>query len=199
MTKTLLLVAPIPFEGARVSCQSRIFETKGITSRKVRQEKLCAFALLEKGFSLMGLEVNSLSPYKDDRGKWHFDGIEASITHTDGLCCAAISPVAVGVDAERLDRSIPRGLMKKICTTGEMAALEAVSDAERPSAAVSLWTQKEAVFKANGTLPFSKIDTEKEKLCRFGARTGGRDYIISLYPVSDIEIITNGVEIWPLT
>lgn len=87
-------------------------------------------------------------------GKPQLDGggLHFNLTHTPGLALVAVSPVRVGVDAEKR-RNIPDadGLVKRFFSPAERAAYHALAADARPDAFYRGWVCKEAVIKAAGT------------------------------------------------
>lgn len=76
-------------------------------------------------------------------------GLSVSISHCRRAVAVAVSPEGrVGIDVE-CRRRIGDGLVERVCTAGELAAVHAASD---PTMAfLQLWTRKEAVLKMRGT------------------------------------------------
>lgn len=194
--KTYLFVSPMPFEEAKVTCRERLLEIERIKNEKVKREKFYAFALLEKGLSSLGLDINSLSPHKDIDGKWRFDGIEASLSHSGELCCCAIAPHSVGVDVEAV-RPVKDRLIAAVCTEDERERLRLVRDEAKNGTFTLMWTEKEAVFKSTGRLPIKDITSFSDDAARFTAAYNGKSYAVTVYPAKDIRVIADGVELWP--
>lgn len=194
--KTYLFVSPMPFEGARVTCRERLLEIEQIGNEKVKKEKLYAFALLEKGLSSLGLDVNALSPHKDIDGKWRFDGIEASLSHSGELCCCAIAPHSVGVDVEAV-RPVKERLIDAVLTQDERERLLQIHGEAKNGNFILMWTEKEAVFKSTGRLPIKDITSFSDDAARFTAAYNGKSYAVTVYPAKDICVIADGVELWP--
>ena len=80
-------------------------------------------------------------------GKWVADNCYLSLSHTDGYVAAAVSDLPVGVDIERTDRKLAKGLYDRI-VCGKEKALYAAPDNTQ---LLQLWTAKEAFLKAIGT------------------------------------------------
>ena len=96
-------------------------------------------------------------------GKWVADNCYLSLSHTDGYVAAAVSDLPVGVDIERTNRKLAKGLYERIVCSKEKA-LYAAPDNTR---LLQLWTAKEAVFKQtdnNDGLTVSQIDTTTHKV-----------------------------------
>lgn len=75
--------------------------------------------------------------------------LSVSISHCRQAVAVAVSPEGrVGIDVE-CRRRIGDGLMERVCTADELAAVRAAAD---PTMAfLQLWTRKEAVLKMRGT------------------------------------------------
>ncbi|MEV7510496.1 4'-phosphopantetheinyl transferase superfamily protein [Streptomyces sp. NPDC089922] len=79
-------------------------------------------------------------------------GVHFSLSHAGDLVAVAVAAVPVGVDVEELPppavvaRTAPAALHP-----GELAALAALPEDERPAAFARCWTRKEAYLKATGT------------------------------------------------
>ena len=96
-------------------------------------------------------------------GKWVADNCYLSLSHTDGYVAAAVSTLPVGVDIERTNRKLAKGLYDRI-VCGKEKALHANPDNTQ---LLQLWTAKEAVFKQtdnNDGLTVSQIDTTTHKV-----------------------------------
>jgi 4'-phosphopantetheinyl transferase len=83
-----------------------------------------------------------------------------NLSHCRGLvACAVARDREVGVDVEpRAD--VPEGLVDRICTPAEAAALRALPPSAQPDRFFTLWTLKEAYVKARGlgfALPVEQV------------------------------------------
>jgi len=67
-----------------------------------------------------------------------------SLSHSDGLCAAAVSDRPIGLDVE-LIRPLRAALLPRFCTPEEIGRAE-----RDPDLAVELWTKREARAKENG-------------------------------------------------
>lgn len=67
-----------------------------------------------------------------------------SLSHSDGLCAAVLSPSPIGLDVERI-RPLRPALLPRFCTPEEITRC-----ATDPDLAVKLWTKREARAKENG-------------------------------------------------
>ncbi len=75
-------------------------------------------------------------------------GMDPSISHTDGLACAAVGVgCRIGVDVERL-QAIEPALHDRILGPDERRAVDRSND--RDAAFLRFWTMKEAAAKADG-------------------------------------------------
>lgn len=102
------------------------------------------------------------APYLPDHPE-----LSVSISHCRKAVAVAVSPEGrVGIDVE-CRRKIGDGLMERVCTADEQAAVRAATD---PTMAfLQLWTRKEAVLKMRGTgiQGFgSMVDALSAKDCR---------------------------------
>jgi 4'-phosphopantetheinyl transferase len=104
-----------------------------------------------------GVEPAALRFIRDRLGKPELvdpaeSGLSFNLSHTGGLVLCGVSTRGdVGVDAERLDRTLDfLPLARRFFAAAEVAALEAVPPVGRPRAFFELWTLKEALVKAGG-------------------------------------------------
>jgi 4'-phosphopantetheinyl transferase len=75
-----------------------------------------------------------------------------NIAHTDGLVVMAIGSLqGLGVDVERISRTVPLEVARRYFSVREIAALDALPAAEQPRRFQRLWTLKESYLKAVGT------------------------------------------------
>ena len=96
-------------------------------------------------------------------GKWVADNCYLSLSHTDGYVAAAVSDLPVGVDIERTNRKLAKGLYDRIACGKEKALYATLDNTQL----LQLWTAKEAVFKQtdnNDGLTVSQIDTTAHKV-----------------------------------
>ena len=96
-------------------------------------------------------------------GKWVADNCYLSLSHTDGYVAAAVSDLPVGVDIERTNRRLAKGLYDRIVCGKEKALYAALDNTQL----LQLWTAKEAVFKQTDNidgLTVSQIDTTAHKV-----------------------------------
>ncbi len=88
----------------------------------------------------------------DDKGKG-IPNLYCNVTHTDKLALAAVCTSPVGVDVERMDRSVSQ-VIRRILSAEEKAALSHGNNPELDSRGIrtdlALWCAKEAYTKALG-------------------------------------------------
>ena len=114
--------------------------------RTLAEQRAAAYRLLGE---LTGGEVvvehdDKGAPYLPDHPE-----LSVSISHCRTAVAVAVSPEGrVGIDVE-CRRKIGDGLLERVCTADEQAAVRAAAD---PTMAfLQLWTRKEAVLKLRGT------------------------------------------------
>jgi 4'-phosphopantetheinyl transferase len=83
-----------------------------------------------------------------------------NLSDTGGGTLVAVARRArVGVDLERIDRSLPHArLARRYFAPHEVAALHALADDDARRAFLRLWTAKEASCKATGTGIYGQLD-----------------------------------------
>ncbi|HET9863728.1 MAG TPA: 4'-phosphopantetheinyl transferase superfamily protein [Steroidobacteraceae bacterium] len=78
-------------------------------------------------------------------------GLDFNVAHSRGLVAAAIARAGrVGVDVETLGERVPLHVASRYFAPREVAALQALPEAEQPRRFLRLWTLKEAYLKATG-------------------------------------------------
>lgn len=78
-------------------------------------------------------------------------GAHTSLSHADGLVALAVSGAPVGVDIEPAARTAAMDeIATRVAHPRELAAAQALPEAERRRALLSLWVRKEALLKAAG-------------------------------------------------
>lgn len=126
--------------------ESRKWKVEGGEWRTLAEQREAAHRLLRE---LVGGDVvvehdDKGAPYLPD----HPD-LSVSISHCRQAVAVAVSPKGkVGIDVE-CRRRIGEGLMERVCTADEQAAVRAAADPVM--AFLQLWTRKEAVLKMRGT------------------------------------------------
>jgi 4'-phosphopantetheinyl transferase len=78
-------------------------------------------------------------------------GLFVSIAHSGDHVLAAVADRPLGVDIERVPAApLDERVVARICSPAELYELQAMPDADRPRAFVSVWARKEAYGKALG-------------------------------------------------
>lgn len=114
--------------------------------RTLAEQRAAAYRLLGE---LTGGEVvvehdDKGAPYLPDHPE-----LSVSISHCRTAVAVAVSPEGrVGIDVE-CRRKIGEGLLERVCTADEQAAVRAAADPTMVF--LQLWTRKEAVLKLRGT------------------------------------------------
>ncbi|HEY0869238.1 MAG TPA: 4'-phosphopantetheinyl transferase superfamily protein [Acidothermaceae bacterium] len=79
------------------------------------------------------------------------DSFSVSIAHSGGYVVVGVANRPIGVDVEQLRHSVrfPR-VAARVCSPDELRALDAMTDAARERAFLTVWSRKEAYGKAIG-------------------------------------------------
>ncbi len=108
--------------------------------------RLCARAAL----AALGAPVRPIAAAEDRRPLWPA-GVAGSISHTVGYCCATVcwrkDAVSVGIDAQSIGE-VTEDVWDTICTPDEAARLKEVPEGSRARLAATIFSAKEAFFKA---------------------------------------------------
>jgi len=138
--------------------QDEIDEVNRFAREPDRRRGLMARVLARTALAhYTGVEPAALRFTRDRLGKPELvdpaeSGLSFNLSHTGELVLCGVSGKGdVGVDAERLDRTLDfLPLARRFFAAEEAAALEAVPPARRQRAFFELWTLKEAFVKACG-------------------------------------------------
>ncbi len=131
MTYTCWLIEPLP---------------QGTGSQRERERALA--------YDILCRLLDEEHPHLDHDGKGapflpNHPELSLSISHCRQAVAVVVSSERrVGIDVE-CRRKIGDGLMERVCTANELAAVRA--DADPTMAFLQLWTRKEAVLKMRGT------------------------------------------------
>lgn len=136
-------IAALPFGREEIDRLSRI------GNPEFREQSLGALLALRTLLEHAGL--TPLPIVREDRGKPYFAGETPphfNLSHTDGICAAALSPSPVGIDVELLrpDRSMD-AIAGRFFDEEERAAW---CEHPSPERFYELWTKKEALAKLSG-------------------------------------------------
>lgn len=118
--------------------------------------RACARAALAH-FGVHGFALRAA----DDRQPLWPAGYVGSITHTTGLCAAAVAArtdiLALGLDSERVGAPTP-DIWSTICREEELAWVASLAADERPAAVTLLFSAKEAFYKCQYPLVTEWLD-----------------------------------------
>jgi 4'-phosphopantetheinyl transferase EntD len=126
---------------------------------KHRQQEFCLgrAAAHEALNSLLGQSIQPI--LKGSRGEplWP-EGIVGAITHSQGIAVAAVShaklSMGLGIDIERINRRVSRGISRHICLPAEEDWIRA-QESEAAVRLIMLFSAKESIFKA--CYPLEKV------------------------------------------
>jgi len=135
----------------------------------VRRERFFVWRLLEYATErTFGKKLRDLKITHEASGAWRVEGMEISLSHSQGAVAVALSRSPVGVDIESEVGGRVEKIAEKILNRREMNELEALAARERHSYLTERWSAKESLFKKNGQRTFSpaSIDTASGVICR---------------------------------
>ena len=166
----------------------------GHAGEKRRREfaagRMCARAALVE----LGMASDQPLGSAPDRAPLWPDGVIGSISHTDDYCIVVLAPAdgsdgGIGIDAERFGR-VGDHLHRTIFTTTERAWLGRLPGPERADTATTLFSGKEAFYKAQHPLTGSWVGFKD-----VSGRTGADGLILD--PATDLGAL--GRLRWPQT
>ena len=154
-----------------------------VTNETVRREKYYIWRLL--GYALLrsfGLKIEELSFEKNENGAWHTEKAYFSLSHAKGALAVAVSRAPIGVDIEALSAEYRDGMPKRMMTESEYRDFSSLSEEEKRLSFLTLWTKKEAIFKARGEAVFRPqlIECERASTLTRSVTVGGEQYVLSL-------------------
>jgi 4'-phosphopantetheinyl transferase EntD len=118
--------------------------------------RLCA----RRALAELGVDPVPLVPGPDRAPSWP-SGVAGSISHTDGLCAAAVARVpqvrALGLDVEAL-RPVEATTIDRVLTARERAWLDRRPAAARERLALMLFSAKEAFYKCQYAITREFLD-----------------------------------------
>ena len=146
-------LAPLAAPGGEIEIASpeRRRELEQTRHPGLRQQRLAAWWALEYAARRsFGLDAGELCFRKNAFGRWHCEGMEFSLAHTEGMAVAAVSDRPVGVDVENIPAFARRHADKSAEVESMLRRIRARGEeAERGAAALLYaWTGKESLFKA---------------------------------------------------
>lgn len=179
----------------------RLEKINDITSVKVKEEKICAYALLRYAvFMEYGITEAPVFTY-GERGKPYienFPEIFFSLSHAGGFCACAVSDFEIGIDLQDY-RPMKENISLKICTEKEIMEIYKGDNGGPSFSTCRLWCMKESYGKLTGkgfAEGFDAIETsmltEKDVLKEKDIILDNNDFFLSVStcePIDDIEII----------
>lgn len=147
---TNVYVAPIPSgEIGSLYPAERQAEIDLIKNEKLKREKYYVWRLFEYALAdSFGVDIRELEFTKHDSGRWTTPFCELSLSHTDGVVAVALSHEPVGVDIEIIKPRQNDKTAKRIMSAEEYKTYQGLNGFERDDFFFSVWTKKEALFKA---------------------------------------------------
>ncbi len=131
--------------------EQRLEKVNGISNAKVREEKICSYALLRyalfKEYGVTDVPVFSYGEREKPYLK-NYPHIFFSLSHAGGYSACAVSREEIGIDIQDI-RPMKFDISAKICTETEL--LQISGEDPMPSEAICrLWCMKESVGKLTG-------------------------------------------------
>jgi 4'-phosphopantetheinyl transferase EntD len=163
-----------PGDAADLLPSEAVFVEKAVAKRinEFAAGRACARAALDQ----FGMHDVALHPGSDRQPLWP-SGFIGSITHTTGLCAAAVaarrSILAIGLDSEMIGAPTP-DIWPSICRAEELNWVQTLPAGERPAAVTLLFSAKEALYKCQYPLAGEWLDFHDVRIAVHGwGRTDG--------------------------
>ena len=177
-----IFIAKLPHDAVQPWLKTPIYPPErqadilACASEKVRKEKYFVWKLLELAlWEICGKRLQEMTFTKSEHGKWHCDGAEFSLSHSENAVCVAVvdwknsysqtdgtssydSEFAIGVDLQRIKTVRADGLATKILTEAELGEYHALDEREKDAFLIHAWAKKESLFKAFGGSGFFTFD-----------------------------------------
>jgi 4'-phosphopantetheinyl transferase EntD len=140
--------------------------------REFAAGRLCA----RRAMAELGIRDFALRVASDRQPLWP-DLIVGSITHTTGLCVAAVaqknSVAAIGMDSEVVGGVTP-DIWPTICIPAELAWLQSLPESDQPAAVTLIFSAKEAFYKCQYPMTGEWLNFEDLYIepADWGSRTG---------------------------
>lgn len=148
-----------------------------------RYKKTIDRAAAAVGFLLVSRLIREIDPALSradweigEHGKPYLPGapFHFSLSHSDGLCAAVLSPAPIGLDVERI-RPLRPALLPRFLSPEEIARAE-----HDPDLPVRLWTAREARAKENGRGIGQKlVSLPCDGVTSLRVESGGRAFFLS--------------------
>lgn len=120
-----------------------------IKNEKLKREKYYVWRLLEYALAdSFGKDISELEFTKQDSGRWSTPFCEFSLSHTDGVVAVAVSHEPVGVDVEIVKPRCNDQTVKRVLGAEKYLQYRNLPEEEKDDFFFSVWTKKEALFKA---------------------------------------------------
>ena len=118
---------------------------------------------------------------KDENGAWRADGVEFSLSHSEGMLAVAISHAPVGIDIERIRPLHDAALANKLLTETEHTIFKRLPAPRQNEYLITCFSGKEAVFKKEkGGLRLSEIDTTTAKVTTQVLSVDGETFALAI-------------------
>ena len=160
-------IAEIPADSqiGVLSHEARRREIDQTSNPQAKREKYFLWRLLEIAiFEEYGLGIPDMKLEKNENGKWISGECSLSFSHSNGAVAVALAPsdISVGVDIEALDNTGGKeSLAERFFTAEELKEYRNTPEACRTEKFLSVWTEKEAIFKMKNLPAFapSRVST----------------------------------------
>ncbi len=179
--------------------QQRLEKINNIKNGKVREEKICSYALLRYTlFMEYGITEAPVFSYGEREKPYlkNFPHIFFSLSHAGGYSACAVSDVEIGIDLQDY-RPMKDNISAKICTRKEIYEVYGGDSPSPSETTCRLWCMKESYGKLTGkgfAEGFDSIETgnlrEKNVLKVLDIELNGKDFFLSACayePLSGIE------------
>ena len=134
----------------KVLPKERFEEINGCLDEKVKREKYFVWKLLELALrDSTGVNPDFTRFNKGVNGKWKTQGVEFSLSHSNGVVAVAISNKPVGIDLQVI-KPVNIKLIERIFAEKELEEISALSDQEKNARIIEKWAEKESDFKRVG-------------------------------------------------
>ena len=180
-----LYIAVLPQQeiGAPLACHARNEEIVAASNPQVKREKYYVWKLL--GYALersFGLKIDTLPFTKAANGSWSTPKAHFSLSHSGNALAVAVSRAPVGVDIESQEAPYRDEMPRRMMTPSELAHFRQLPAEAQKAYFLTLWTAKEAIFKAAHNDAFRPAEIEAAS---FGCKTipftvAGQDYTCSV-------------------
>ena len=168
--------------------EQRLEKINDIKNEKVREEKICAFALLRYVlFMEYGITEAPEFSYGEREKPYlkNFPHIFFSLSHAGGYSACAVSDMEIGIDLQDY-RPMKENISEKICTRKEIYEVYGGESPSPSETTCRLWCMKESYGKLTGkgfAEGFDSIETgdlrEKNVLKVTDIRLDGKDFFLS--------------------